>query len=893
MSANAVHDASTADRAPAKGGAGSGSSTASDASTSRPPFFMRVSHAVEGQLIRWFEALGGLLARRPKTVMLVSFLIAIAFSAGMANFRSEGRPNKLWVPQGSEALENQEVVEDLFGQGDARSTVIGVSDGNALTLEMFENLFELDAKIVAIEEDEYAWATACRSLDGGRSCLVTGALEFVNRNRTLFDSLASNAELLSLINEPGRQTAFQTPLEASINDAFGGIEYADDGSVASARAVKNVYWLVRQLEPIDDGQDETDFRAEALELELVELARAQDGDTFTALTEAAISEEFSGAIGGDLTLLFIGIALIVIYVVSMIGEYNIIDSRMLVGLSAVLTVALSIVMGYGFCSLLGFPFTPVHNVLPFLLIGIAVDDAFIITSALASTDRTMSIEDRMRSALGHAGPAITITSLTDFLAFAIGATTRLPALQAFAIYAAFCILFDFFLQVTLFSAILVLDTRRQYALRPDCCPCCVLTKRERIVRPKETPLRRFVRTKVAVGLTGPLFGGLVLLAGLGFLAAAIAGVAQLEQEFLFTSFIPDDSPLQEHLARETDYFTRIERTKVSVYVPEFDWDERDGLTAIADVFGSNEFIETEVSTFYAAFAPTTSASDEATWTAELIAWTESTETGRGFQSDLVFNDDSTRLVACRMSAFFRFLDDSQEQVDAMVSLREDINDNCDGCAMDAFAYTFEFTDWEANRIIVPEAVQNLSLALAAVALVVLVLIGHPGVALMVTLAVAVTIVEMLGFAHWWGIKIDSVLVIDATLAIGLSVDAVAHVSHAFLNLHGTRQERVVKALTVTGIPVLNGVTSTGLAVFMLAFSESYIFRVFFKVLFLTLLFGAFNGILLMPVLLNYIGPLPEHREEGDLDREYLNSISNAPEKTAGLEMASPANEESV
>ena len=37
--------------------------------------------------------------------------------------------------------------------------------------------------------------------------------------------------------------------------------------------------------------------------------------------------------------------------------------------------------------------------------------------------KTLALEDKFGLAMQHAGVAITITSLTDFLAFAIGATT--------------------------------------------------------------------------------------------------------------------------------------------------------------------------------------------------------------------------------------------------------------------------------------------------------------------------------------------------------------------------------------------------------------------------------------------------------------------------------------
>ena len=63
--------------------------------------------------------------------------------------------------------------------------------------------------------------------------------------------------------------------------------------------------------------------------------------------------------------------------------------------------------------------------MPFLLIGIGADDMFVMCNAVDQTDLKKPAKDRMREALGHAGPAITITSLTNALAFAFGATGSL------------------------------------------------------------------------------------------------------------------------------------------------------------------------------------------------------------------------------------------------------------------------------------------------------------------------------------------------------------------------------------------------------------------------------------------------------------------------------------
>ena len=70
------------------------------------------------------------------------------------------------------------------------------------------------------------------------------------------------------------------------------------------------------------------------------------------------------------------------------------------------------------------------NVLPFLL-GIGVDDMFVIVNAHDNAAYEPDPNERMARALRVAGMSITVTSFTDIIAFLIGSSTSLPALKNF------------------------------------------------------------------------------------------------------------------------------------------------------------------------------------------------------------------------------------------------------------------------------------------------------------------------------------------------------------------------------------------------------------------------------------------------------------------------------
>ena len=72
------------------------------------------------------------------------------------------------------------------------------------------------------------------------------------------------------------------------------------------------------------------------------------------------------------------------------------------------------------------------------------------------------------------GMSITLTSLTDLVAFLLGSTSTLPAVQYFCEYAAASIALIYAMHVTCYPALLALDQRRRAARRCDVLCCLVV-----------------------------------------------------------------------------------------------------------------------------------------------------------------------------------------------------------------------------------------------------------------------------------------------------------------------------------------------------------------------------------------------------------------------------------
>ena len=124
-----------------------------------------------------------------------------------------------------------------------------------------------------------------------------------------------------------------------------------------------------------------------------------------------------------------------------------------------------------------------NQILPALMLGVGIDDMFVIVHAFDNLStpekRLKSLAQNMGTTMKHAGVAITITSVTDLLAFAIGATTVLPALSGFCIYASLGIFFIYFYAITFFLAWFSIDQRRAEDKR-DGCICLKKEESERV-----------------------------------------------------------------------------------------------------------------------------------------------------------------------------------------------------------------------------------------------------------------------------------------------------------------------------------------------------------------------------------------------------------------------------
>ncbi len=148
------------------------------------------------------------------------------------------------------------------------------------------------------------------------------------------------------------------------------------------------------------------------------------------------------------------------------------SSCLFLGLGAIATCCFSLLMSFGLMFIVGVPFTNLSFMLPFIIMGIGIDDAFIITGSYSRTDTSISSVDRILITVKDCGLSIFVTTVTTSLAFCLCLMSKIPAVRDFSMYATLSVMVDFLFQITFFISLIKVNDERIEHRRYDCIPCC-------------------------------------------------------------------------------------------------------------------------------------------------------------------------------------------------------------------------------------------------------------------------------------------------------------------------------------------------------------------------------------------------------------------------------------
>ncbi|XP_062377857.1 patched domain-containing protein 3-like [Sardina pilchardus] len=823
------------------------------------------TNCIEKPISIGFGKLGRIVGRYPWVFLISPLVISAGLGAGFY-FLEDRESNNIedqFTPKNGPAKMERAYVKEHFPQGEEFSSLrlytdgtyaslIAVHSANILTEEAFQDVDKLDQKVKQIQaEGSQKTFTDLCAKDRDLGCVSNPILDIVNDHVTNGTPIAY----------PQNKTEF-------IGTAIGGVDLYPNNSVETAQAIRLFYYLE------EDKKNETDLWLRTF-IKNFSGSTAPENIFISYFTSISRDEEFDTNSKTVIPLFSVTYFLAITVSIMSCLRLDCVRNKVWVATFGVLSAGLAVLSSFGLLLFCGMPFVMTVATAPFLILGIGVDDMFIMISCWQKTNVKAEVEDRMAETYKEAAVSITITTLTDVLAFYIGLMTPFGSVQSFCMYTGTALLFCYIYNITFFGAFLALNGQREGSNRhwlicrkvetptPDnnsnacSCSCSVGGAYDpETGAEEEMPMDILFRKYVGPFLTKPWTKVCVILLYLGYLAGGIYGCFQMQEGIDLKNLAPDDSYVAHYYDNEDIYFSEYGPFVMLVIRDENFryWDKcaQENLNMCLNEFQSSDMVAKINAIFwlddYKKYGDKESLdlSNETVFMSNLSTFLDNS----GFKQDV--NISNNKIVASRLFIPTTNISTAIDEKNMLNFFRDTVSKCWPN--MDLMVYHPAFIYYDQYAVIVSNTIQNIVVATVIMLVISLLLIPHPLCSLWVTFAIASVIVGVAGFMALWDVNLDSISMINLVICIGFSVDFSAHISYAFVSSKKkTANEKAIDALYNLGYPIIQGAVSTIAGVVVLSAAESYIFRTFFKIMFLVILFGALHGIVFIPIFLTFFG----------------------------------------
>ena len=524
----------------------------------------------------------------------------------------------------------------------------------------------------------------------------------------------------------------------------------------------------------------------------------------------------------DLKRVVFCVIIMFIYTSLMLGKVDAIQQRVYLTVAGMISVLLGLVIALGVTCALGFPYMPHYAILPFIMIGLGIDDMFVIVESWYNLDvnsrKTKSLEENIALTLKDAGVAITVTSVTDICAFSIGCITLLPGLKAFCLTCAIGIAAVYLLQVSWFVAWMSIDQKRIESGRNGIIPCIVHKDVAKEGDTKDLEANNYTWKNIGKSiftwhghlLKYKIYSFTVILVTLGFLTCGLYGTINIRQEYDEIKMLPPDTYLRKWFDIIREDFTGLGQN-VKLFTGAIDLTEDlpklDSLLDELEDMKQRNFIIKDIDSWWIKFKiyilerwnipdwkHTIPNEDELHHISNNFSYLLSdflhSSDGGKYKSNIIFNGTLTcnkavpAITATSSDLIYRKFIGPKEHIPS-VNLVEDLIKS-KNFSSNAFTNGRIYGIWEIDKVIVLELWRNLACAVTCVLLITFLLLSDIYASIQVLICVVFTLIDVVGILYFWDITIDVISCCTIIVTVGLCVDYSAHIAHAFLVSSGKK-----------------------------------------------------------------------------------------------------------
>ncbi|MCI4390967.1 hypothetical protein PGIGA_G00129000 [Pangasianodon gigas] len=912
-----------------------------------------------------FSCWGSFCVRCPLLVILASIVLVVICCMGLKYTRITTDPVDLWSAPHSRARQEKQYFDEHFGPFFRTEQLIittpwtnwftfesttgdDIPFAPILNISLLHQILDLQTAIEQLEADFNGEKVTLKDIcisplaPYNNNCTILSVLNYFQNSHEVLDHILRDEFYVYFDYHTHFMYCVSSPV--ALDDTghfhdpcmgtFGGpvFPWLVLGGYEGT-AYNNATALVITF-PVNNYLNDTEKlgRALAWEKEFVSfLKNYSNPDLIISFnSERSIEDEINRESNSDITTVLISYATMFVYISLALGHIRsfrtpLVDSKISLGIAGILIVLSSVACSLGIFSYVGVPLTLiVIEVIPFLVLAVGVDNIFIIVQTFQRDERLEheELHQQIGRILGDVAPSMFLSSLSETVAFFLGALSHMPAVRTFSLFAGLAVFIDFLLQISCFVSLLGLDIKRQERNQLDIL-CCIKLHDRQEESTEDGILYRFFKKIYAPFILKDCVRPLVVAVFVGMLSFSIAVIDKVDIGLDQQLSMPDDSFVLYYFGNLTKYL----HTGPPVYfvVKEgHDYRTSEGQNQVCGGVGCNnnsliqQIYTASLMSDYSKISTTPSS-----WLDDYFDWVKpqssccryynstgdfcnasvvdpscvhcrpSTPSGKlrpngtdfmrflpmflsdnpnvkcgkgghaAYSTAVVLKDNKTNVGATHFMSYHTILKTSADNINAMKMARElakniSLSMGLENKTHGVFPYSVFYVFYEQYLTIAHDTALNLGVSLAAIFGISAVLLGFELCsAVLVSLTIAMILVNMFGVMWLWGISLNAVSLVNLVMSCGISVEFCSHIVRAFsISTKATRVERAEEALAHMGSSVFSGITLTKFGgIIVLAFSKSQIFQVFYFRMYLAIvLLGAAHGLIFLPVLLSYAGP---------------------------------------